>query len=121
MEYDSISMIRFNEYRNGAWKVSSANDYGKVAEELRKYAISQGDEFDNDDIQTLIEDYDFIVTGKSLENDLHFNNLVRELREGINGFDKHEKTLVKAFMRLIKENNLPCLPTIELEINKNHG
>ena len=99
-------MIRFDEYKCGTWELNSIEDRKQVADEIRQFAKDNGDEFSDEEIRTIFEDYDFIASGKYKRAKVYYDALLDDYHNSINGTDLHEKRLYQAFKRLLEENYL---------------
>ncbi len=99
-------MIRFGEYEREEWDIQSINDRQEVAERLRQFAKDLGGELSDDDIRDIINDYDFIASGRYKEYKGYLEVLIDAFRKCHNGPDERERLLYKTYERLLKENKL---------------
>ena len=99
-------MIRFGEYERKEWDIQSIDDRKEIAERLRQFSKDLGGELSDNDIRDIINDYDFIASGRYKEYKGYLEILIDDFHKCINGSGEHERLLYKTYARLLKENGL---------------
>ena len=88
------------------WKVNSSEDRIEIEKELYDFAASQNESFSKDDVEGIIRDYNFMASGQYKNDKVRHDSMWADYKMTMAGDNHHDKGMYKAYIRLLKTNNL---------------